>query len=370
MRTKSNLLIPALACVLLWPVHLPAPTTTNEPWTMNSFLGPKAMEAEVTALVRGAATNSLALRQLGNARTEHGRAALLRIAYGENAGRDTTFAAFSYAHSLEDKSQARALLVAKDPEAVVAGLLALIGQQVDPNLLARLSVLMQATHCRIREYGAAVLTGDTNAATAAEKARLIIDSMNSTPSCEDAQSRTSVDEAWFFHPWEYQELALKAQAFALGRMKGITPEFLSNVPLPGSGIPRDYLLLAKDAAGDKSTYPELRRALTNSSSILLRFEVLARLLASPDAEDLAVVRKVAEGDPFVAEPTFWYFMKPGADKTLEFARNPRIYPLRIQAQQGLNRLAEEEAKKANPAPQSPPSRTGSQVDKAAPTPSK
>jgi hypothetical protein len=111
--------------------------------------------------------------------------------------------------------------------------------------------------------------------------------MKTTPLCADAQSRINVGESWFFHPWQYQELALEAQAYALGRMKGLTPGFFADLPLPDSRTARDYMLLARDAGGDKTAYPDLRRTLTNSSSTMLQFQVLRRVLRAPDAEDLA-----------------------------------------------------------------------------------
>ncbi len=338
MKTRMTIVMGAAALVLL---RVAGNDQGDQAWTREAFLGIHANDPEVTRLVQSARTNSEFSLELRSPRTDSARAALLRIAYGESgdSGRvnAAAFAAGCYVDSLEDKSGARALLIATNREVVDCGLRALRGRPVDAELFARLKVILLSDSARLRATAAKVLGDDKGGATAEDKVHVVLESMKTVEDCKDASRKVLVGEPFFFHPWSWAEIALDRQACAMADIIGRPPPIHMDMPLPPVGMARDFVIIARAKIGDSTIRLELREVCLRSGSVWARIAAVGLLLEGPTSEDIATVKKVAESDPFQARPTPFYFRMPDADRSLKSRTEAKIYPVRYLAQQGLKR---------------------------------
>jgi hypothetical protein len=106
MNTNACLRCLSLVLCAMWA----APSVADQrEWSRATFLGTTVDDPEVTALVRAAKADRNLIKEFGQAPTKATRAALLRIAYGENGDFDDVFAASVFARRVEDRGDARAL---------------------------------------------------------------------------------------------------------------------------------------------------------------------------------------------------------------------------------------------------------------------
>jgi hypothetical protein len=304
MNTNACLLGLSLVLCAMWAATSVA---DQREWSRATFLGTAVEDPEVTALVRAAKADRNLIKEFGQAPTKATRAALLRIAYGENGDVDEVFAASVFARRVEDRGDARALLAATRDEVVAMGLATLPGHPVDVSLLERLGVILQGDSARVRYLAADVLAGDPLKGFAQRKAELVLHSMKTTLRCRDAEARVGGHPWLFHHPWRWAELSLVSQAASLASICETIPGFLLEMDLPERGYARDFLVLARAWGAEGSGRDAVRQVLLESESEMARLQALKLLEVNPTTEDLEAFQVVASRDPFEAEPTFQYF---------------------------------------------------------------
>jgi hypothetical protein len=332
MNTNACLRWLPLVLCAMWA----APSVADQPeWSPATFLGKTVDDPEVTALVRAAKADRTLIKEFGQAPTKATRAALLRIAYGENGDFDDVFAASVFASRVEDRGDARALLAATKDEVIAMGLRVLPGQPIDASLLDRLAAILQGDSARLRYLAANVLAGDPLKGNARRKAQLVLESMKTTLQCRDAEVRVGSQPGIFYHLWGWAELSLVHQAAALARICETIPEFLLEMDLPERGCAHDFLVLARAWGAEGYGRDAVRQVLLESESEMARMEALKFLEVNPAKEDLEAFQVVATQDPFETEPAPRYFDMPGADLSLEDKPRARIFPLRFQAEHAL-----------------------------------
>jgi hypothetical protein len=332
MNTNACLLGLSLVLCAMWAATSVA---DQREWSRATFLGTAVEDPEVTALVRAAKADRNLIKEFGQAPTKATRAALLRIAYGENGDVDEVFAASVFARRVEDRGDARALLAATRDEVIAMGLATLPGQPVDASLLDRLTVILQMDSARLRYLAANVLAGDPLKGNARRKAQLVLESMKTTLQCRDAEVRVGSHTEYFHHRWTWAELSLVHQGVALARICDTIPEFLLEMDLPELGCAHDFLVLARAWGAEGSGRDAVRQVLLESESEMARMEALKFLEVNSAKEDLEAFQLVASRDPFEAEPAPRYFDIPGADRELEDKPRARIFPLRFLAEHAL-----------------------------------
>ena len=234
-------------------------------------------------------------------------------------------------------------MVVDNAAIVGAGLRVLIGQPVDRDLLDRLRLLAKLDSCDVRAKVAQVLAGDEsevipNEAVAVEKAGIIVDSMETTPACKDAQLTLGIADDFCFQKFSWAEFSLSLQAHALAQLRALPEGFLRTRSVALPPLAHDAFVLAKALAGDTSAKADTWAVLTNSTGNLLRREALRIVARNPDAAGIEILKKVARDDPSEARPAGGYFHMPDADQTLKFDPKGKIHPLRFLAAQELKKL--------------------------------
>jgi hypothetical protein len=336
MRIRFLLLTAILVVVLTSAT--PALELREDAEWKQQFLGAWGSDPVVTRLVSSTRTNWQMIATLAKEHSEKGRAALLRIAYGEIGKSYAERAAQRYVYSLQNKSEARALLGSSDESVINAGLRALVGQSVDPRLLGRLDEVLNSNSSRLRAVAARVLGRDRQAPLR-KKLDLIAQSIATTEKCYDvSRPGPGGGESWFRARFTQGEDSLGEQAFALSELGELSLEELRDLPLPEPGLAHDFMIVGRGQAKDGTIWPDLRAVVMKSPSAYARLLGLEVLLRHQQDED--VLKIVAEKDPLVAEATRFYFRKEGADMSLENTLHPKIYPLRFMAQQGLREIAD------------------------------
>lgn len=376
----------ALSLLVLPRIIFSAPAA--ETWTRLAFLSEFGKSDEATELLREVLANPTyndvlnRIRLLGSTTTETTRAALLRIAYGDIGPQYVVPGARAFVRSLTNQSQARALLIAPQDEAIEIGFRALVGQPLGEALLARAAMGLTNDSIRLREVVACLLQADTNTTLAAIKTELLASSMKSTLECTDANQPVNLTGEAFFDDARtpYGEWSLREQACLLGKTKGVTVQMIREALGAERGVVRDFTVLAMAYAstpamqvatgtvaerkaaltlfatndpsffrGDQAVCAELYGVLTNSPNLTARFSAMSFLSWRPQQCDRAALDWVAKHDPFKSRPSPRYFMMPDADRSLENRYDAMIFPLRILAEQSLRVLDA----RTNPPPTGP-----------------
>ena len=372
-NTRQLVLVGLL--ILAWPT-LVARASTNAMWDRQEFLSQLGNGPEVDRLVHAVARKpdyyaaSDEIRALGKTRTDQARAALLRIAYGEIGQQHVEEAAIYYAASLEDKSQARALLVASDLDVLESGFRELCGQPLDEALLARAATAITNDSLGRLWNIARLFQMDTNGVLAERKATLIVGCMKTSLTCTGAKGLQRESEFFFEDGLPRGESHLSIQASLLGRTKGVTVQMIRDALGSETGVVRDFAVLAMAYAstpsrhvpydtiaqrklaltiyatndpafflGDIVVRKQLHEVLKTSLSLTARFAAMSFLSWRPQPEDIPAFEWVAANDSFKSKPVEpIYFRMAGANQSLRGKKDAEIYPLRFLAEQTLKQL--------------------------------
>ena len=119
------------------------------------------------------------IAELSRLGTEEARDELLEIALGHYETGGTQWAANSYVRSLQDKCQARRLLVSKNLAIQMTGLRALEGCEIDEQLWDKLFGFIKSDNLYLRQAAVSVIDAEPHPrnSTLQNKAKAIIDSM-------------------------------------------------------------------------------------------------------------------------------------------------------------------------------------------------
>jgi hypothetical protein len=365
-----------IAATIFTCLALESRSQTNDAWAPRKFLSTFEHNAEASQLLRNILSKKTyveackEITSMKNMRSETARAALLRIAYGEIGAQYVGLAASVYVNSLEDRSQAAALLAASDSGVLECGFHALRGQPLTEALLAKAATAITNDSFGLRWNTASFLQMDTNTAFAARKASLLARAMQATLKRRDARDLRQEQEAFFEDGLPRGEQELWTQAGFLGRTKGVTVQMIlealgsetgvvhdfavlamANASSPARHVPTDTLEDRKAALklyatndpaffrGDPAVCAELHGVLTNSPSVTARLAAMTFLTWRPQSEDKAVLEWVAANDTFKSKPADpFYFRMAGADQSLRGKRDAAIYPLRFLAEQALKQI--------------------------------
>ena len=308
-------------------------------WNRDHFLGSWRGDVEATHLVSAARKDPRVISKLANERTDAARAALLRIAYGElGEGPSAAYASGLYVASLENKTDARALLVATNFDVVVTGVRAILGQPIDPELMSMVQRLMRCDSARVRGLTAKLIRLDTNKDTAVEKAEAIARSMATTSGCVDANDPVATGELWFDHYWRQAELSLAEQAYALVKIESVPADFISDLEWNEAALAEEFLSIARAACGDTAARPKLSNILLDSESPLARMMSLSVLRIDPDSGELAAIERMAQYDRFQAKPNARYAEVETRKRVETETSGGLVYALRVMARQALEDL--------------------------------
>lgn len=268
-------------------------------------------------------------------RTPDAMTALLKLAYTPVTNATSVAmaraAAHEYVYVLRDKALARSLLVAEDSEVIATGLVALIGQPIDAELLAKLAELAVSESGLVRNDVAFVLRRDTNVSFSKQKAKILLQSMESILQCGDSTNLLGVVDDVVDAKQTRAEFALSIQASALGTLTNLPSTFWGAQSLPAQGLAREFMVLGQVKAGNGALREEARSILKGSASLRARLFALHTLMWTPTKEDIEAVRWVAEHDSLKTGATSQYFNMPSSDQSLRDKRDPQVYMMRFLA---------------------------------------
>ncbi len=313
MKYLSHVLLAAL-------LHLVVIEAQAVKWDPEEFLGALSNDPQVENHIRSVNRDRLYVKQLGQMRTPEARTALLRIAYarGEDKFGPLTRreAAQRFISASDHKTAGRALLVAQDAEVVDLGLVALIRQPVDAELLVKLGELAVSETALLRSKVAFVLREDPNVSFSEQKAKILLRSMESILQCSDSTNLLSLGDNVFSVKHSLAEFSLSIQASALGTLTDLTRAFWAEQTLPTAGLAREFMVLGQVKAGNDALREEARAIVKGSASLTARFEALHILMWTPTKEDIEATRWVAEHDNFKTTAWAGYFNMPNSEQSI------------------------------------------------------
>jgi hypothetical protein len=267
--------------------------------------------------------------------TPKAQEALLDIALGRdpNKGTGSRWAAVNYIESLQDKSDARKLLVSKRPDILSSSLLAMKGVTIDDELLERLEELLESKSWFLRIDTAMVMGADPVKAYAREKVSAIIKSMGTIKELPEANQP-------FPNPLAIGTIAdhIRARFIdALGQMKGAN-SYLRDITSKVKGEAQWCVLIARAKRGDTSVKGELYNIIRNLNAGLMRAWAAGAFQHIGTPEDLSFLQELTETDPLSVE-VYKKLRRPNEKPTEMF------YPVRFRAQLAIKSIEKKSKEK-------------------------
>lgn len=229
-------------------------------------------------------------------KTPKARETLLRIALGETIEQTKSlkeWAARAYITSLEDRAEARQLLVSPDTGVLNKVLLALRGEPVDRALLSRVAEIVEWNDLPLCWASAAVLAADPTWRYIGEKCSLLVKAVTAVPRIPRA------DEIYPHSHYTYAETTYSHYIDALYKMRGAEPHlrYLTPRTFSRSDRVRECLLIARARRGDVSVRDGLIQILQDPRAEMFRAWAALGLGRIGTELDLPLLRRVAESDP-------------------------------------------------------------------------
>lgn len=241
-----------------------------------------------------------ALGQLGIRRTDEARVLLLKAAYGAYGRANEERAARCFVNSLDDRSQARALLNMTNTTALGAVLAAMYGLPIDPSLLTEIQRLLGSPSLYVRGNCVGLIEKDPSGLHGPEKVRMMLDSLQSAMTLPTA---TQFEGIHGYAVGEWTRLG--AFAFditrTLSESKGIEPAMLEQETPRRSGLVRECLIVARGWRGDRNVKAELRQVMDGGTLPEVRVLAVNSFETMAEPADRAVLERIASQDPFAVK---------------------------------------------------------------------
>jgi len=278
-----------------------------------------------------------AVRILERLATPKAKAALIDISLGRTAADLPSlkqWAASSYIRTLNDKTEARALLSGEDAGVVNVALLAIQGIRLDRPLMERLRAVLarqdKEPNMRMTLFRAAasVMAADPGSELAGEKVDAILATAGQMPDMPDAgrfPKQLSGTRLTF------AEINQADSLRCLSRMKNADAPLREAVGRR-AGLSRDIACIALAKRGDVSMRPEMLRILQDDTAGLLRMWAAEGLGIAGTSEDAPLLKKLAESDPLERE-----------EVNDVGPRSRKVYPVRQAARRGAELLSKKQA---------------------------
>ena len=208
-------------------------------------------------------------------------------------------AAMTFLASIEDRSEARALLASSDAGIKAITLKALTGQPLDETLwqAAREGFLSEGSGPEakgLRMVSAAVLAEDPGSALAEEKTQMILDAIR------NVWTRPDADKFLWSSYYTLGEDALYHYIRCLAAIQG-ADDALEAASRAETGFVRDSLAIARAQRGDASVRPQITRILKAQERGHIRAWAAECLSVIGTEEDLPLLRDLESSDPFEPE---------------------------------------------------------------------
>ena len=230
-------------------------------------------------------------------RSPAARQALLDVATGGAAAKHRSIrrrAAGAFVATLDDRSEARRLLVSDDSGVQKVGLLAIAGQALDARLVGRLDDLLDSENDFVRWSAAKVMGQDPRAGFASEKVRALVDAVaaaSKSPRANERLPRSSYTRAERDHYCYIR---------ALSAMRGALPE-MQRISRTAKGVSHDVMIIARGLQGDTSARPDTLTILHSPKGGMTRVSVVKAMGRVGGKADIALLKQIAETDPLVRE---------------------------------------------------------------------
>jgi hypothetical protein len=286
-------------------------------------------------------------QRLGTAKA---RAALLDIALGRTADdlpSSRAWAARAYLETIADKADARRLLASNEPQVLNSALLAIKGLPVDAPLLKRIGEIVQrkeeypAGWMALRLAAADVVSGDARSVLLAERVDLILAVLS------DVAKMPERDKVYWPGNMTHAEAAYARLLLNLVNMPADAGAFLEKACAARRGVERDVLIIARASRGDATVREDIRAILAEEKAGLRRAWAARGLGVIGSAEDLPLLKRLAETDPLAREM--------GGEVGPPGFRQAKFFPVRNAAKEASQAI-EREAAAAATQPATQPAR--------------
>ena len=265
------------------------------------------------------------IKAMGLLNSPPSRKALLDLALGTQKQNRPWIhgAARAYIEALTDKSQARLLLVSADTAVLQQAAVGLNGVAVDKETIGRLVELTKSPDRHLRMLVVNVFAKDPGGLFTAEKVEAIVRAIPDIATMDKAD-----DVAWPGN-WTSAEVHSRTYINALTNMVNAAKPIQDQTASAKAGTPAwRCLLLARALGGDGEVRPDVRKILADPEAGLFRAWAAEAMGKIGTADDLPLLRQVAEKDPMQRE-------RGGC---LVPMNKDIIYPVREAAQQAIKKL--------------------------------
>jgi hypothetical protein len=268
--------------------------------------------------------------------TTKAQQALLDIALKK----DSHWAAINYIETLNNKSDARKLLVSKNPDILFSALHAMRGIELDKELLKKLQLLAQSLDAKVRIQAAGVMGADPTEKYAAEKVDALMGSIKTAEKVKDGHKKlpnpqaigTVSDDVYF------------QIIDALTKAKGID-KHLKYKTNSLDGKTRYCVIIAQANRGDSSVKQDLYKIINDPNAGLLKCGAVIAFNYIGASDDLPFLHKIALTDTLAIEPPQRSF---GSHDPLQTAiQNNKFYPVRFWARQAIQWIEKKTKSKTN-----------------------
>jgi len=283
--------------------------------------------------------------RLGTAKAQD---ALLDIALGRTAAElpgSHAWAARAYIEVIPDKADARELLASRESAVLNPALLALRGVPVDAALLKRIREIVErqekdaANWLGLRVSTANVVSSDTRAVLLSERVELLVTMLSGVAQMPDR------DKIGYHSSMTHGERAYRALLNALRDMPAEARPILEEASDQERGIVRELLVIARADRGDSAVRKDIHRILADAQAGLRRAWAARALSVIGTAEDLPLLRRLAETDAMSRGR--------GGDVGPPGFRDAKFYPVRDAAKDAIQALEAKVAPATNQAATTP-----------------
>jgi hypothetical protein len=290
-----------------------------------------------------------AIRRLGEMPDPCCRTLLLEIALGQHGASGRSYAATLYVRSLDDPRDAAKLLRLHHPDSdrtprqkfidnkiLNTALAALRGTAVDADLWRRIKPLLEQGDWSLRLDCLHLLRVDSSDQLGESKLRVVLNSLDWV--WRQDKLRKPFDSAV-----SSRALFFSACLRLLADARPINLDLLRRWENPLTDIQRKCLVLARALRGDARTQAEYRQIMAEDADAELRWVATLHFHRIAKDDDLDLLRRLAETDPYAVEVPQERLKQPGMEWAIK--QGGRIYLVRQAARKVIGRLSRANAAK-------------------------
>jgi hypothetical protein len=268
----------------------------------------EASEASLETLKKRVVSGSpeqrgFALKELGQRRTAGARKLLLQIALGEFGKRDVGPATTYFLQSLEDKSEARALLRSDNDYIVGPALSAMRGIALDAGLWEEIWPRMESSDLWLRFTCVGLLQDDPAGFDPVAKVSALLASLTSAVDLPAAKERSGFDGMVISGHTQLDDY-FSALTRTLASAKDVTVEVLRGQTPAEDGLAREAVIIARRRRGDREVASEIRQVMETGHVTMARLMAIEMRVprdgrfSALEPEEIEVLRRVASTDPY------------------------------------------------------------------------